>query len=520
MPYADFKTRKAWFSNQYKEGVTSISCFPLRLRQFRNMAEHFGWEQGWAFIFGIQKGDMDRFRRIMNESRIPHIPVGDDCFLMEWAELKRIMEEDFWSILLLIFKDKPNERELHELHLRLKDREFWQEFNRYVFSRLHAFLLCGIHSFDANATLRIPQRPLAHEVWDYLLTSHIISQQLCSHELAGRCASNLPLDRWEGKCLFYWGYAEPEMVYLLLDGVSPNLHKFERDIDFLRNQGYFKQYALPDDLPCVMAGESSCEVRRFGDIRESMIEPIMPIIYDQQRCFFWKVFAKSKGYVFSMQPFRFRHYVDFLQLGRDAQVFYHPRQHTSNSQPMPFWIQAQAREPGMYFIYDFDFRWSDLLREFNFVLTDSRTSVRDVESILGTEEVKPWFSSEDSVPPIERYGGIWDEYCSNIYLEREEDVQHLIAYTVWSLFKERFDHFPNVIPEKSFCMEMLEYLIGIGGAVIIGLSDLLQDGSEYRLSVHNFIPDGESQAGEIPKADRVYVTYSNRNWSVARNPVF
>ena len=241
----------------------------------------------------------------------------------------------------------------------------------------------------------------------------------------------------------------------------------------------------------------------------------MPAIIERYLC--WRVFRKPKGYIFHYQPLRFRHYADFLFLPEDAQVFYHWRVHRDDLN-VPFWIQMPVKHAGMYFGYDnYVLGGEPREYEYEFVFTDGATSLKRIEALLGGKDAtdKPWFSfygflaNEDF--PLDRLGFIYDEYVSAIYLEDESDIKRLIAYTAWSLFKERFRHFPNVTPDEEFSGTLLEYLTGL--SILIKWTDFSQEGSEYRLCIQR---SETGPAQELPEEDRIYIVYSAGGWRMQK----
>ncbi len=505
--YIDFKPRKIWLLSKFDLDCVRITCFPFGLPKFITFAEHFGLSENWAFI---RSGDKD-FKKLLDRANIPYEQIGDDGFLIKCHELKPIVRP--WSITLLLFDERPNAEDLSIFSQLLKKPGFYKnEFAKYVFSKLPTRLYFDIEYFYANAVFNVVDEQLAQQIWEYLIVSHIMSQQVCSIEYAKRCVANLPMGEWCEKKLFYWGHRTdnikaPEFVYLILD--SPPIAR----------QGDIIQYVFHNELPSVVLSEKSFEIAPFGEVRGSLTEPIMPAIIPDHLIFVWRVIRKSKGYIFFLEPFGFRHYADFLSLPEDAQVFYHWHVHRNNLD-VPFWLQMPVKHAGMYFGRD-DFALGGEPREYEykFVFADSETSLKEIETLLGTDEKdKPWFSfygflgNEDF--PIDRMGFVYDgEWVSAIYLEDESDIKRLLAYTAWSLFKERFRHFPNVIPDEKFCETLLAYLTG--KSIVIEWADFSQEGSEYRLCIQRFVPETGS-AKELPEGDRIYIVYSAGNWRIQR----
>jgi len=480
--YIDFKPRKIWLSSKFDLDCVKITCFPLGLSRFITFSEHFDFSEKWVFV---RSGDND-FKKKLDRTGIPYEGIGDDGFLVKCGELEPL--EHVFSIMLLIFDEKPNAEDL-------------SSFSQHS-------ILTFSESFYTNAVFNVTDEKLAQQIWVYLIVSHIMSQQVCSIEYAKRCAANLPLGEWEEQKLFYWGHSTddakaPEFVYLILD--SPPTAR----------QGNITQYVFHSELPSVVLGEKSFEIMPFGEVRESITEPVMPAIIADHKVFCWRVLRRPKGYIFFLEPFRFRHYVDFLSLSEDTQFFYHPHVHRKDSD-VP-WIQMPVKHARMYFEYD-DFGSGGRLlgvEEWKFVFADSATSLKDIETLLGKDEKdKPWFSFygflENEDFPIDRLGFVYDEHVSAIYLEDESDIKRLTAYTAWSLFKERFRHFPNVIPDEKFCETLLEYLTG--KYVVIEWADFSREGSEYRLCLQRAIPGTTGRAQELPEEDRICILYSAGNW--------
>jgi hypothetical protein len=489
MGYIDFKNRRIWISSRIEGETITITCFPLRFSNLCAIAKHLGWGQRWTLVHGLQKGEPEKLEAFLDERGIPHTFIGEDRFLMRWDDLRQVGDRDFWSILISTFDEKPDEEVLCR---------------------------CGVHSFKEDSFFKVSDDRTARRIWEYLIASHISSMGICTPERAHRYASNLPLSGWDGCKLLYWGYLEGEgsieLIYLILDDERSIRGDIRRDIGFLP-----ERYLFSDDLRCLLLKEDSRREGRFGEVRDRAVQPIMPAMIRDHRNFLWRVIPKVEGYVFRMEPFRFRHIVDFLPLRRDAQLFYH----VGSSQSTSFWEGVPARESGLYFCYDDTELYRPGLAEIQFVLVDPGVSAEEIEAILGRGE-KSWFSSYEECepyPPVDRFGIIWDEHVSLIYLRRDEDIKRLVAYTVWSLFRERFENFPNMIPDEEFCSEMLEYLKGIKGDVLIEWGDFSQEGDEYRLSVRRHVYGISIPFEELPEKDKARISFSDGNWRFERGKI-
>ncbi len=526
MPYMDFRPHKMWLSSQMKEEFIRISAAPLPLPQLHTLMRHFGWTGHWMLVFGVQKSEMERFLRRLDEYSIAHTCLSEERFLFKPGELKKL-DEDFWSILMIPFPEDPGERWRDEL-----GRMSSQDLYRRAFAEFGAPIEVGIHMFDVNAVLEIPHVSLAQQVWRYLVASHLVSLQVVSPERAEQCAARLPFRDWEDRRLFYWGHrissdGDVEFVYLLLEGkeiLAPQ--EWATYSDYQKEYyPFLRRYQFPDELPCLLLSENACEHRQFGDVRDSLRGPLTPVLMRDHRCFLWGIIPRPRGLIFYMEPFRFRHYVDFLQFDADAQVFLHSAETTiydhHTHEPGPFWIRMPARESPMYFRYDdlLHYHLARLDGEFHFALTDAETSVDTIEERLGTSEKVSWFSfyeffgEEGSAPPMERVGAVWDEHVSGIYLERQGDIESLVAHTVWGLFRERFDHFPNELPDSRFCTEMLGYLKGVDGRVTIEWENFWQEGEMSHLRI---IARCKCQREDLPREHRAQVSYQKGKWKLNR----
>lgn len=530
--YLDFRQRRIWLSCQTVDGLTSISCSPIRFRQFLTLAEWFGWRDHWVLVFGFQKRDVATVRQALEAHSIDYRPMGTDRFLVRWVDAHSAMTGHYWSVWVLALPNFPDADQLSYLSTKPL---FIPDFDQHAFSELGAAVKCGINMFDVHAAFRVCDPGLASELWQYLISSHLISQQLVSVEYAQRCAANLPMVGWGNQHLLYWGHTAQqdditEFVYLLTD---PNALRAPAEWVYFSEHSEppgFREtlpsYRVPEEATCVVLNDQEHRRVQFAEARKSVMPSVSPALIGDHKWFVWGMTARPKGYVFHLEPFRFRDYVDALCVDGEAQVFYHPHVSkpicdASTHEPAPFWLQAPARESFMYGFYEDITHRDQPLEEFDFVLTGPDMGRAEIESRLGTDEDAPWvsydefFGTDGCAPPMERFGCIWDEHVSGIYLERPSDIQRLIGYTIWSLFKEHFDRFPGTIPDGRFSDAVLDYFVEMGTAVLIEQSDFWREGVEYLARIHS---RPSRQERDLPREQQVWLLFLDGEWRLIRRP--